>query len=145
MQVVPTMYSSLNNDTIHSNQFSVTENFRESQAGAGRTLPGVFFFYDLSPIKVSQAKGGRQQGAHLLPAIAPPSTSTPSSRSHTHASPSPRSLQVKISETKSSFLHFVTNVCAIVGGVFTVSGIIDAFIYQSEKLIRKKLELGKLS
>lgn len=56
-----------------------------------------------------------------------------------------RSLQVKILETKSSFLHFVTNVCAIVGGVFTVSGIIDAFIYQSEKLIRKKLELGKLS
>lgn len=103
LKVVPTMYSYLNNDTIHSNQFSVTENFRESQAGAGRTLPGVFFFYDLSPIKV------------------------------------------KISETKSSFLHFVTNVCAIVGGVFTVSGIIDAFIYQSEKLIRKKLELGKLS
>ena len=50
-----------------------------------------------------------------------------------------------ISETSSSFLHFLTSVCAIVGGVFTVSGIVDAFIYQGEKIIRKKLELGKLS
>jgi len=50
-----------------------------------------------------------------------------------------------ISERSSSFLHFLTSVCAIVGGVFTVSGIVDAFIYQGEKIIRKKLELGKLS
>lgn len=50
-----------------------------------------------------------------------------------------------ISENRSSFLHFITSVCAIVGGVFTVSGIVDAFIYQGEKIIRKKLELGKLS
>ena len=54
-------------------------------------------------------------------------------------------LQVMISEKSSSFLHFLTSVCAIVGGVFTVSGIVDAFIYQGEKIIRKKLELGKLS
>ena len=53
--------------------------------------------------------------------------------------------QVMISERSSSFLHFLTSVCAIVGGVFTVSGIVDAFIYQGEKIIRKKLELGKLS
>ena len=55
------------------------------------------------------------------------------------------SAKVMISENRSSFLHFITSVCAIVGGVFTVSGIVDAFIYQGEKIIRKKLELGKLS
>jgi hypothetical protein len=54
-------------------------------------------------------------------------------------------VQVRITDTSSSFMHFVTNVCAIVGGVFTVSGIVDTFIYTSEKLIRKKLDLGKLS
>eukprot|EP00798_Chlamydomonas_sp_ICE-L_P002492 gene2492-5420_t len=70
--------------------------------GVGGDLPGLFFFYDLSPIKV------------------------------------------RIMEKKSSFVHFLTNVCAIVGGVFTVSGIIDAFVYQSERLIRKKREIGKL-
>jgi endoplasmic reticulum-Golgi intermediate compartment protein 3 len=40
-------------------------------------------------------------------------------------------------------LHFVTNVCAIVGGVFTVSGILDATVYHGHRLIRKKMELGK--
>lgn len=29
--------------------------------------------------------------------------------------------QVRFTETKSTFLHFLTSVCAIVGGVFTVS------------------------
>ena len=41
-----------NNNTVNSNQYSVTENFRPSQGGMGGSLPGVFFFYDLSPIKV---------------------------------------------------------------------------------------------
>lgn len=51
LKVVPTVYSYLNNQTVSTNQFSVTENFRESQPGPGRSLPGVFFFFDLSPIK----------------------------------------------------------------------------------------------
>lgn len=102
-QVVPTMYVNLKNTTLATNQYSVTENYREGAAGPAKTLPGVFFFYDLSPIKV------------------------------------------KIVEASTSFLHFLTSVCAIVGGVFTVSGILDAFVYQGEKLIRKKMELGKFS
>ncbi|EFJ50127.1 hypothetical protein VOLCADRAFT_80399 [Volvox carteri f. nagariensis] len=104
LKVVPTSYTGIDNKTLATNQFSVTENFRESsQGGAGKTLPGVFFFYDLSPIKV------------------------------------------RIVEHSSSFLSFLTSVCAIVGGVFTVSGIVDAFIYTSTRLIRKKMELGKFS
>lgn len=46
-------------------------------------------------------------------------------------------------ERRTSFLHFVTNVCAIVGGVFTISGVLDASLYHGQKLIRKKMELGK--
>jgi hypothetical protein len=52
-------------------------------------------------------------------------------------------LQVRIQEQKSSFLHFLTNVCAIVGGIFAVSGLIDGTVYQAEQVIRKKIELGK--
>ena len=48
-------------------------------------------------------------------------------------------------EKRTSFLHFVTSVCAIVGGVFTVSGIVDAFIYHGQQAIRKKVDLGKFS
>lgn len=33
-------------------QFSVTEHFRSSESGRIQAVPGVFFFYDLSPIKV---------------------------------------------------------------------------------------------
>ena len=52
-QIVPTVYVSAHNRTINSNQYSVTEHFRVSQDLMGQSqLPGVFFFYDLSPIKV---------------------------------------------------------------------------------------------
>lgn len=33
-------------------QFSVTEHFQNMEAGHMQSPPGVFFYYDLSPIKV---------------------------------------------------------------------------------------------
>lgn len=62
----------------------------------------MFFFYDLSPIKVSYK------------------------------------------EERRSFLTFVTSACAIVGGVFTVSGILDATVWAGQRAAKKKRELGKL-
>ncbi len=53
-------------------------------------------------------------------------------------------MQVRIVTKRSSFLTFLTSVCAIVGGVFTVSGLIDGFVYQAERVLRKKNEIGKL-
>ncbi|KAI7733502.1 hypothetical protein M8C21_028864, partial [Ambrosia artemisiifolia] len=84
-------------------KFSVTEHFKGAEVGRLRTLPGVFFFYELSPIKVT------------------------------------------FTEEHVSFLHFLTNVCAIIGGVFTVSGILDSFIYHGQRALRKKMEIGKLN
>ncbi|RWR93007.1 endoplasmic reticulum-Golgi intermediate compartment protein 3 [Cinnamomum micranthum f. kanehirae] len=52
---------------------------------------------------------------------------------------------VTFMEQHVSFLHFLTNVCAIVGGIFTVSGILDSFIYHGQKAMKKKMELGKFS
>ncbi|CAH2036370.1 unnamed protein product [Thlaspi arvense] len=51
-------------------------------------------------------------------------------------------MQVLISENPKSFSHFITNVCAIIGGVFTVAGILDS-IFQSTVRMVKKVELGK--
>ncbi|CAI5954467.1 unnamed protein product [Closterium sp. NIES-65] len=51
VKVVPTMYTDSHNHTIASNQFSVTEHFRPAPSHDQQSLPGVFFFYDLSPIK----------------------------------------------------------------------------------------------
>ena len=49
---MPTIYTTRANRTISTNQYSVTEHFKPSNVMAGHNLPGVFFFYDLSPIKV---------------------------------------------------------------------------------------------
>jgi hypothetical protein len=54
-------------------------------------------------------------------------------------------IMVKFTERRRSFAHFLTSVCAIVGGVFTVAGIIDSFIYHSMRSLKKKVELGKAS
>ena len=102
LKVVPTSYTTLSNSTIASNQYAVTEHFREPVPGSAQQLPGVFFFYDLSPIKV-----GYQ-------------------------------------EERRSFMTFLTSACAIVGGVFTVSGIVDGAVWAGQRAVRKKNELGKL-
>ncbi|KAG6521299.1 endoplasmic reticulum-Golgi intermediate compartment protein 3-like [Zingiber officinale] len=103
IKVVPTVYTDITGRTIQSNQFSVTEHFRNEDSGGIQIVPGVLFFYDLSPIKV---------------------TST---------------------ERYIPFLHFLTNVCAIVGGIFTVSGILDSFIYHGQRAVKKKMEIGKFN
>ncbi|GMI90594.1 hypothetical protein like AT1G36050 [Hibiscus trionum] len=103
IKVVPTVYIDVNGHTIQSNQFSVTEHFKGAEIGQLQSHPAVYFFYDLSPIKVT------------------------------------------FTEQHVSFLHFLTNVCAIVGGVFTVSEMLDSFIYHGQKAIKKKVEIGKFS
>ncbi|XP_051125680.1 protein disulfide isomerase-like 5-4 isoform X2 [Andrographis paniculata] len=57
-----------------------------------------------------------------------------------HFEPSP--MQVLITENPKSFSHFITNVCAIIGGVFTVAGILDSILHNTLRIM-KKVELGK--
>lgn len=57
-----------------------------------------------------------------------------------HYEPSP--MQVLITENARSFSHFLTNVCAIIGGVFTVAGILDSILHNTMRMV-KKIELGK--
>jgi len=45
-------------------------------------------------------------------------------------------------ETRRSAVHFATSVCAIIGGVWTISSILDSFIHKTNKLLIKT-ELGK--
>jgi hypothetical protein len=50
---------------------------------------------------------------------------------------------VKYSAKEKSFGHFATGLCAVVGGVFTVAGILDKLVYNSARIIQKKVEIGK--
>ncbi|KAJ4867887.1 Protein disulfide-isomerase 5-3 [Raphanus sativus] len=62
----------------------------------------------------------------------------PVAKFHLELSP----MQIVITENPKSFSHFITNLCAIIGGVFTVAGIIDSVLHNTIRLI-KKVELGK--
>ena len=90
-QVVPTQYRRLGGETIESNQYAVTEHYRKIAPNSHRWLPGVFFFYDISSIKVNRA------------------------------------------EERKGFGQFLTSVCAIVGGVFTVMGMVDSSLHSLRK------------
>ncbi|RYR21281.1 hypothetical protein Ahy_B03g066575 isoform C [Arachis hypogaea] len=66
------------------------------------------------------------------------SVDIPVAKFHLELSP----MQVLITESQRSFSHFITNVCAIIGGVFTVAGIIDSILHNTIKIM-KKIEIGK--
>nr|XP_048336826.1 endoplasmic reticulum-Golgi intermediate compartment protein 3-like isoform X3 [Ziziphus jujuba var. spinosa] len=102
LKVVPTIYTNVRGRSVYSNQYSVTEHFKSFENAHSQSLPGVFFFYDLSPIKVGD-----------------------------------------IQEEHVPFLHFLTHICAIIGGIFSVAGIIDSFIYYGQRAMKKKMEIGK--
>lgn len=53
-------------------------------------------------------------------------------------------IQIVVRERPKAFYHFITSLCAIIGGVFTVAGILDAVLHTSLKYA-KKVELGKHS
>lgn len=53
-------------------------------------------------------------------------------------------ITVKYVRRRKPFYTFLTSVCAIVGGTFTVAGIIDSIVFATNELFRK-IELGKLS
>lgn len=65
LKVVPTVFEHKSggrvsgNKVTRTNQFSVTDHFKQVDAGEGTFLPGVFFFYDLSPIKVTMTETGK--------------------------------------------------------------------------------------
>ncbi|RAL49469.1 hypothetical protein DM860_012902 [Cuscuta australis] len=103
LKVVPTIYTHIRGHKIHSNQFSVTEHYKSLEFGQFNAHPGVYFFYDLSPIKVT------------------------------------------FTEEHASFLHFLTSICAIIGGIFTIAGLVDSFIYHGQRALKKKMELGKFT
>jgi len=51
-------------------------------------------------------------------------------------------LNVHLTEKRRSTAEFLTGLCAIIGGVFTVIGLLDSVLFHGSKLI-KKMELGK--
>lgn len=53
-------------------------------------------------------------------------------------------ITVRYQEKRQPFYSFLTTICAIVGGTFTVAGIIDSCVFTASEIF-KKYEIGKLS
>lgn len=51
---------------------------------------------------------------------------------------------VRVSQFKANFFHFMVQICAIIGGVFTVAGILDSIVHKSVLHLMRKAEIGKL-
>jgi len=45
---------------------------------------------------------------------------------------------IEASESDMPFAHLVTKLCAIVGGVFTVIGVVDGLLYRLQNLLSFK-------
>eukprot|EP00744_Colponema_vietnamica_P020097 GILI01028528.1.p1 GENE.GILI01028528.1~~GILI01028528.1.p1 ORF type:complete len:386 (-),score=78.63 GILI01028528.1:38-1195(-) len=45
---------------------------------------------------------------------------------------------VQVTEKHEPFAHFLTNVCAILGGIFTIAGIVDSLLYHSSRMMKEK-------
>jgi len=52
-------------------------------------------------------------------------------------------IQVNYIERSKSFASFLTGICAIIGGAFTISSLVDSFIYHGIKSIQEKARMGK--
>ena len=54
-------------------------------------------------------------------------------------------ITVEYKHVKMSFLTFMINIFAILGGVFTVAGIIDSIIHKSVLMLLRKAEMNKIA
>lgn len=52
-------------------------------------------------------------------------------------------MSIVVSETRPPFYKFITSVCAIIGGVFTVIGLLDSMVYHGLRSFERKVQLGK--
>lgn len=65
VKVVPTTYESLSGDVLKTNQFSVTEHFRQVSPREGQGLPGVFIFWGQNTCARRQDRQAIEVGTHI--------------------------------------------------------------------------------
>lgn len=51
---------------------------------------------------------------------------------------------VRYQEAAESFSHFMVQICAVIGGIFTVAGLVDSVLHKSIVHLARKAQYGKL-
>ncbi|CAI5747069.1 unnamed protein product [Peronospora destructor] len=54
-------------------------------------------------------------------------------------------LVVQVTADNIPFYHFITHLCAVIGGVFTILGLVDSGVFHAMNSVKKKQQIGKLS
>jgi hypothetical protein len=109
IKLVPAVFISLSGNVVHSYRYSVTEHLKNidprvlTSENSNGILPGVFFNYEISPMRVRI-----------------------------------------VEQRKSNFLHFLTRIFAIIGGLFTVMGSFDKVLEGAMNYYSKKSQKGSL-
>jgi len=108
LKVVGTRYHFLNGQWVSSHQYSVTTYQRDvSEGNTGKTSQGIM---------TSRGSNG-QPGAFFNYEISP--------------------MVVVHRETRQSFAHFLTSLCAIIGGVLTIASIVDSALFNASRVLKK--------
>ena len=94
---------------------------------SGRTLASNQFSATINSQKVDMAEA-RQRGA-----------GTPGLYVSYDMSP----IAITYREYQRTFAHFLTGICAIVGGVFTITSLFDKAVYRGMHSLKEKVDLGK--
>lgn len=102
VKLVPAEIVSLHGAPHYSYRYAVTQHFLPIRPTSRTAAPGVFFVWELSPLKVRMVETGR------------------------------------------SLSELVTDVCAIVGGVFTIMGLVDNVIHHAVLAWRARRKGGEL-
>lgn len=49
-------------------------------------------------------------------------------------------IRLEIEEYRYTIIEFITSICAILGGLYTVFSLVDSFFYESKEFIMKKMD-----
>ena len=142
IKVVPSAHRALNGTETPSNVFSVTEHVRPLHWFSGaQAMPSVVFSYSISAMKVqfTEQRGAPEKRPN--PATAPPPEQLPIS-SEPLCSLGGVAME-RLCGAGASLMRAVARICALVGGVYAVGGIVQALVYHSAAAVKQNI--GKQS
>jgi hypothetical protein len=118
LKIVPTTYKHLNGRETVTNQYAVTEHMRHLSPGSGRGLPGTFHILVCQRACIFNVLCfSLLAGLYFYYEISPISAYFEERRGH------------------GGIVRLFTSICAIVGGSFTLFGLVDMMVGLASKVV----------
>ncbi|KAB1260119.1 Endoplasmic reticulum-Golgi intermediate compartment protein 1, partial [Camelus dromedarius] len=128
LKIVPTVYEDKSGKQRYSYQYTVANKEYVAYSHTGRIIPAIWFRYDLSPITVKYTERRQPLYRFITTVRVVPCLKAGRYRS--------------VAEQGTKGIG-IEGICAIIGGTFTVAGILDSCIFTASEAW-KKIQLGKM-